>query len=71
MKVITHGNALRFTCPRCACIFQATKNEKCVEWKDFGVDMPRSSGYFAACPECGEEEVRGYEIWRKETTKED
>ena len=66
MKVITHGNCLRFICPECQCVFQATCNEKGIEWKEYGYDMPNSSGYYAKCPECGEENVKGDKAWEKE-----
>lgn len=34
-------------------------------WKSL-YDMPNSSGYYAKCPECGQEDVKGDKAWEKE-----
>lgn len=66
MKVIVHGNCYKFICPECKCVFQATSNEKGVEWHDSCDFVPSASGYFTTCPECGAENVRGVKAWERE-----
>lgn len=65
MKVVTHGKCLRFTCQACQCVFQATKAERIVRFKDGGINAPQESGYYTVCPECGQKDVKGYAPWEE------
>lgn len=48
MKLIKHGNCMRFVCENCGCEWNAVKKE-CEESPCFE-NLPR---YIYKCPECG------------------
>lgn len=48
MKLIKHGNAMRFVCDLCGCEWQAVKKE----CSAISLDNCRKS-YMYYCPECG------------------
>lgn len=62
MKVIKHGNCLRFECRECGCVFQATEKENGTEYRAYhnGDD----SGFYRTCPDCGCEDVKGEAVWK-------
>ena len=51
MKVIKHGEVIRFVCPVCSCEFMAREEET--------YKKPDEPEYFAVCPDCGESDIPG------------
>ena len=51
MKVIKHGEVIRFVCPVCSCEFMAREEET--------YKKPDEQEYFAVCPDCGESDIPG------------
>lgn len=52
MKVIKHGEVIRFTCPVCGCEYMAREEET--------YKKPEEPEYYTVCPDCGESDVPGY-----------
>ena len=52
MKIIKHGEVIRFTCPVCGCEYMAREEET--------YKKPEEPEYFTVCPDCGESDVPGY-----------
>ena len=64
MRVIKHGECLKFYCDGCGCIWLANKSE-CKKQEHGAAMMPIDWGY--ACPDCGKwtstrTEARGEKI---------
>lgn len=51
MKVIKHGEVIKFVCPVCSCEFMAREEET--------YKKPDDPGYYAVCPDCGESDIPG------------
>lgn len=51
MKVIKHGEVIRFVCPVCSCEFMAREEET--------YKKPDEPENFAVCPDCGESDIPG------------
>ena len=51
MKIIKHGEVIRFTCPVCGCEYMAREEET--------YKKPDDPGYYAVCPDCGESDIPG------------
>lgn len=51
MKVIKHGEVIKFVCPVCSCEFMAREEET--------YKKPDDPGYYAVCPDCGESDIQG------------
>lgn len=51
MKVIKHGEVIKFVCPVCSCEFMAREEET--------YKKPEDPGYYAVCPDCGESDIQG------------
>lgn len=64
MKIIKHGDCLRFTCPECQCIFQAVRGETGVRYREKGM-LSGEFTYCASCPECGAQDVEGHPEWER------
>lgn len=61
MRIIKHGQCLKFYCDKCGCVWLANKDE-CKKRESIATLLPDDWGY--ACPDCGHytftrEEARG------------
>lgn len=49
MKILKHGNLLKFVCENCGCVWTAVKSE----CRESHIPEPMTTWYWYICPECG------------------
>ena len=61
MRIIKHGNVMRFKCDACGCEFVANKDECKKQPKYSECMMTGTYEYYYHCPECGKR-IQGHEV---------
>ena len=61
MKIILHGNVIKFVCPTCGCVFLKSETECHVEHL-FADDKEVAQQYWSECPDCFEDDLEGVRL---------
>ena len=61
MKIIVHGNVIKYECPICGCVWLASEDESMVE-NLYSNDKLVSQSFYCTCPDCHANCIEGTKL---------